>query len=238
MGQFSLIKNRRQAGLALAAQLESWRKQPQSLVLALPRGGVEVGFAIAEALELPLDILVVRKLGVPLYEELAMGAIASGGHTMLSMEMIAQEGVSESEVQRVIDKESKELKRREQCYRCGRSPLVLSNQHVILTDDGIATGSTMLVAIEALHTAGVASITVAVPVLSRDALQRVSSITDEVIYLHLPEPFYAIGQWYEYFGQLSDDDVVNLLEQAHARPFSGRGIQHKAGQHQGDQYGI
>ena len=238
MGQFSLIKNRRQAGLALAAQMESWRKQPQSLVLALPRGGVEVGFAIAEALELPLDILVVRKLGVPLYEELAMGAIASGGHTMLSMEVIAQEGVSDSEVQRVIDKESKELKRREQCYRGGRSPLVLRNQHVILADDGMATGSTMLVAIEALHTAGVASITVAVPVLSRESLQRVSSITDEVIYLHLPEPFYAIGQWYEYFGQLSDDDVVNLLEQAHARPASGRGIQHKAGQHQGDQYGI
>lgn len=238
MGQFSFIKNRRQAGLALAAQLASWRKRPQSVVLALPRGGVEVGFAITEALELPLDVLVVRKLGVPLFEEFAMGAIASGGHTMLSMDVIAQEGVSENEVQRVIDKESRELMRREQCYRGGRSPLLLRDQNVILVDDGMATGSTMLVAIDALLSAGAASITVAVPVLSRESLQRVSSITDEVVYLHLPEPFYAIGQWYEYFGQLSDDDVVKLLEQAHDKPVANSSIHRIAGQQQGDQHGI
>lgn len=233
MGQFSLIKNRRQAGLALAAQLESWRGRSQSMVLALPRGGVEVGYAIAEALELPLDVLVVRKLGVPLFEEYAMGAIASGGHTMLSMEVIAREDIPDSEVQRVIDIESKELSRREQCYRCGRSPLVLRDQHVILADDGMATGSTMLVAIDALRAADVASITVAVPVLSSDSLQRVANLSDEVIYLHQPEPFYAIGEWYENFGQLSDDDVVKLLEQAHSK--------HQAGEHktkQGDQHGI
>ena len=238
MGQFSFIKNRRHAGLALAAQLEPWHKRPQSLVLALPRGGVEVGFAIAEALDLPLDVLVVRKLGVPLFEEFAMGAIASGGHTMLSMEVIAQESISESEVQRVIDQESKELLRREQCYRGGLSPLKLRHQHVILSDDGMATGSTMLVAIDVLRSAGVACITVAVPVLSRESLHRVSSLVDEVIYLLLPEAFYAIGQWYEYFAQLSDDDVLTLLAQAHDRPVAERSIRRQAGQLQGDQHGL
>jgi putative phosphoribosyl transferase len=242
MGKFSsLIKNRRQAGLALAAKLQSWHQRPHSLVLALPRGGVEVGLAIAQSLELPLDVLVVRKLGVPLFEEFAMGAIASGGQTMLSMEVIKREGIPDSEVRRVIERESKELLRRERCYRSGHSPCVLHRQNVILVDDGMATGSTMVVAIKALRAAEVASITVAVPVLSIESMHRVSSMIDELVYLHQPEPFYAIGQWYEYFGQLSDDDVIKLLKQAHVRPSNNSIIRVQAGEakgHQGDQHGI
>lgn len=234
----SLISNRRQAGHALAMQFDSWRRRPQSVVVALPRGGVEVGLAMAQSLELPLDVLVVRKLGLPLFEEFAMGAIASGGHTMLSMEVIAKEDIPDSEVQRVIQRESMELKRREQRYRHGHTPLVLRHQNVILADDGMATGSTMLVAIDALLTAEVAAIAVAVPVLSREALQRVKSLTDQVAYLHQPEPFYAIGQWYENFGQLSDDDVIKLLDQAYARPAASGGVSRKAGELQGDQHGI
>lgn len=235
---FSLINSRRQAGLALAAQFETWRKRPQSAVVALPRGGVEVGLAIAESLELPLDVLVVRKLGVPSFEEFAMGAIASGGHTMLLMEVIAKENIPDSEVQRVLELESAELKRRELRYRHGHTPLSLHHQNVILADDGMATGSTMLVAIHALRTAEVASIAVAVPVLSQEALQRVSSLTDQVANLHQPEPFYAIGHWYENFGQLSDYDVVKLLEQAYARPAASGGVSRKAGEPQGDQHEI
>ncbi len=222
----------------MAAQFESWRRRPQSVVVALPRGGVEVGLAMAQSLELPLDVLVVRKLGLPLFEEFAMGAIASGGHTMLSMEVIAKEDIPDSEVQRVIQRESMELKRREQRYRHGHTPLALRHQNVILVDDGMATGSTMLVAIDALRTAEVAAIAVAVPVLSREALQRVRSLTDQVAYLHQPEPFYAIGQWYENFGQLSDDDVIKLLDQAYARPAASSGVSRKAGELQGDQHGI
>lgn len=208
------------------------------MVVALPRGGVEVGLAIAQSLDLPLDVLVVRKLGLPLFEEFAMGAIASGGHMTLTMEVIAQEEVPDNEVQRVIQRESMELIRREQRYRHGHTPLVLRHRHVILVDDGMATGSTMLVAINALRTAGVASIALAVPILSREALDRVKSLTDQVAYLHQPEPFYAIGQWYENFGQLSDDDVIQLLDQAYARAATSGGVSYKAGELEGDQHGI
>lgn len=209
-----LLKDRHQAGLLLADKLRGWRERSNTLVLALPRGGVPVGFAIAEVLHLPLDVLVVRKLGVPMHEEFAMGAIAIGGQTVLSSETVALEHLTQSQLDQVIERESAEMKRREQRYRGSRMPLDMTKKNVILVDDGMATGNTMHAATLAARTGHAAHITVAVPVLSDSAFVKIRDVADELVYLQMPAQFYAVGQWYEDFRQTSDEEVIALLTQA------------------------
>ena len=209
-----LLKDRHQAGLLLADKLSSWRRRPHSLVLALPRGGVPVAYAITQVSHLPLDVLVVCKLGVPMHEEFAIGAIASGGQTVLSSDTVAMEHLTKSQLDQVIEQERAEMERRERGYRAGRLPLDIAGKNVILVDDGMATGNTMQAAILAARAGHAAHVTVAVPVLSDSAFVKIRNITDELVYLQMPQQFYAVGQWYEDFRQTSDEEVIALLSEA------------------------
>lgn len=187
-----------------------------AVVLALPRGGVPVAAEIAEALNAPLDVLVVRKLGVPGHEELAMGAIASGGIISLDNELINLLHLRQEEVRAVVAAESRELERREELYRNHRAFPDVAGRCVILVDDGLATGQSMAVAIEAVKRLHPKRIIVAVPVVTTEALEQIRQDA-EVVYLLNPEPFYAVGFWYQDFSQVSDDEVRALLEQAATR---------------------
>lgn len=180
-------------------------------MLGLPRGGVPVAAAVARALGGTLDVLVVRKLGTPLNPELAMGAIASGGGIVLDDDVIASLRISRSELNAVVERERDELERREAAYRGGRPPPVMQDRDVILVDDGIATGSTMLVAVLAIRELDPASITVAVPVAPPDSIDRLSSIADHVEVVMRPTPFFAVGTWYTDFTQTTDEEVKQLL---------------------------
>jgi erythromycin esterase-like protein/predicted phosphoribosyltransferase len=208
------FKNRTDAGRQLAARLERYARRSDTIVLALPRGGVPVAFEIATALSLPLDIFLVRKLGVPGHTELAMGAIAAGGIEVLSEDLIRDLNIPRALVQQVAVRERLELERRDREYRGGRLAPNVRDRHVILVDDGLATGSTMQAAILALRQHGPASIVVAVPVGARDTCERLGSLADAVECLSTPEPFQAVGLWYEAFDQTSDDEVRRLLAAA------------------------
>lgn len=233
-----LLKDRRQAGLLLAEKLRLWRQRPQTLVLALPRGGVPVGFAISQTLQLPLDVLVVRKLGIPMHEEFAMGAIAIGGESVIASDTVAIEKLTQSALDRVIQIESAEMARREQCYRMDKMPLDLAGKNVILVDDGMATGNTMHAAILAVRARHAAHITVAVPVLPDSAFVKIRDITDELVYLQIPEQFYAVGQWYEDFRQTSDEEVIALLAQAEHTIANRVSSTQTSTSGQGEQHGI
>jgi len=211
--------DRRDAGRQLAGDLAHYVNRPDVRVLALPRGGVPVAFEVARSLDAPLDVFVVRKLGVPGHEEYAMGAIASGGVVLLNEQVVRAAGVSEAALRSVLEAERRELDRRERRYRGSRPlPDVAGNQ-VVLVDDGLATGSTMLAAVEALRAERPASIIVAVPVASPDTCQAMRQAADDVVCSLTPEPFHAVGLWYEDFSQTSDDEVHELLEKAaHAHP--------------------
>lgn len=208
-----LFRNRAEAGRRLAERMEE-RRLRDPLVLALPRGGVVVGFEIAAALEAELDVMLVRKLGVPRQPELAMGAIASGGIRMLNPEVIGPLGIDEERVEQVAELERRELERRERVYRGDRAPPDVSGRTVILVDDGIATGATIRAAIRALRQANPARVIVAVPVAPPDAVRRLESEADEVVCLATPEPLVAIGMWYGEFSQVTDEEVRYLLRQA------------------------
>jgi putative phosphoribosyl transferase len=185
------------------------------LVLALPRGGVPVGYEVARALGVELDVLVVRKLGVPYYPEMAMGAIASGGALYLDEQTIQMAGVSRPEIDAVLDDERRELARRESLYRGQRPPLNLEGRTIILVDDGIATGSSMRVAIVALRAGKPARIVVAVPVAPVSTVQRLSGFADEIVCTHSAHRFGGVGQFYQDFGQTSDAEVRALLARPH-----------------------
>lgn len=204
------FKDRRDAGRKLAAALAGWRGQPGLLVLGLPRGGVPVAWEIAHALGAPLDVLVVRKLGYPGQEEYAMGAIASGGVRFMDDSPLAWP-VSEAEVEAVVAREQAELVRRERLYRGERPPLALGGRVLLLVDDGLATGATMRAAVMAARAGRPQRIVVAVPVASREAVQSVASVADEVVSAFTPEHFRAVGLWYQDFGQTSDEEVCRLL---------------------------
>lgn len=204
------FKDRRDAGRKLAAVLAGWRGQPGLLVLGLPRGGVPVAWEIAHALGAPLDVLVVRKLGYPGQEEYAMGAIASGGVRFMDDSPLAWP-VSAAEVEAVVAREQAELVRRERLYRGERPPLVLGGRVLLLVDDGLATGATMRAAVMAARAGRPQRIVVAVPVASREAVQSVASVADEVVSVFTPEHFRAVGLWYQDFGQTSDEEVCRLL---------------------------
>jgi len=209
-----VFEDRVEAGRALAEALLVYRGATDAIVLALPRGGVPVGFEVAEALGLPLDVLVVRKLGLPGQPELAMGAIASGGALVLNEDVLRFAEGRVVALEQVQSREQVELERRERQYRGARPPLQLAGRTGILVDDGLATGATMEVAVRALRGLGAARIVVAVPVASRDALNRVAAVADEVVCLEAPMYFSAVGQWYRDFGQTSDAEVGELLAKA------------------------
>jgi predicted phosphoribosyltransferase len=187
-----------------------------AVVLALPRGGVPVGFAVAEKLGLPLDVIVVRKIGLPGNPERAMGATA-GADCLLDRELIRILGISEEEVESIIRRERAELRRREDLYRAGAAPLGVARRTVILVDDGLATGSTMLAAVRCVRAMEPSKVTVAVPVGSEEACAVLQEEADEVVCLATPEPFYAVGQFYRDFGQVEDEEVQRLLSMARER---------------------
>ena len=201
----------------LAEQLREYEKQPDVIVLALPRGGVPVGFEIATRLELPLDVFVVRKLGVPGQRELAMGAIASGGVRVLNEDVLRAMPFAATAVAEITAQETREVERRERDYRDGRPAPELGHRIVILVDDGLATGATMLAAIAALRQKDPAKIVVAVPVCPPETLREIERAADETVVLFAPDWFRGVGQFYEDFAQLDDKTVRDLLARAAER---------------------
>jgi predicted phosphoribosyltransferase len=205
------FSDRVDAGQELARRLASYAGRSDVVVLALPRGGVPVGARVADALGAPLDVFLVRKLGTPGHRELAMGAIASGGVRVVNDDVVRSLGISSDAIDRVAAEEAVELQRRESAYRDGRPPLDLEGRVVILVDDGLATGSTMRAAVEAVRQRTPARVIVAVPVGARETCRDLQAIADEVICARMPEPFSAVGQWYLDFDQTSDEEVRELL---------------------------
>lgn len=207
------FRNRTEAGQLLAKRLQAYADCPDVLVLALPRGGVPVAFEIAKVLNAPLDICIVRKLGVPGHKELAMGAIALGGARVINQDVVDWLHISEAAIDAVTNMERQELERRDRVYRGNRPPPEIRDRTIILVDDGLATGATMQVAIDTIQQQDPEYLIVAVPVAPASSCKTLNGV-NEVVCLMQPEPFYAIGVWYEDFSQTSDAQVRELLEQA------------------------
>jgi putative phosphoribosyl transferase len=206
--------DRRHAGQVLAQALQKYAERQDLLVLGLARGGIPVAYEVAKALNAALDILVVRKLGVPWQEELAMGAIASGGFSVMDPQLISRLGISPRMVETVVQRESQELRRREETYRNHRLAVDAGGRTVILVDDGLATGSSMRAAIGAVRAKYPLTIVVAVPIGTPATCAEMRSVADDVVCARSPEDFRAVGRWYEDFEQTSDDEVRDLLERA------------------------
>lgn len=205
------IQDRIFAGRELARALDDYRNREHLVVLALPRGGVPVAAEIARHLNAELDLMIVRKLGMPGQEELAMGAIASGGARVLNRQVVSYGGVSDEAIEKVAERERQELERREQAYRGDRPWPDMSDATVILVDDGLATGATMGAALEALKVHRPHEVVVAVPVAPADTISKLRDSADTIVCLETPDPFSSIGQWYRDFHQVSDDEVRQLL---------------------------
>jgi putative phosphoribosyl transferase len=212
------FRNRVEAGRQLATHLKEYAGLPDVIVLALPRGGVPVGFEVAAALAAPLDVMLVRKLGVPGHAELAMGAIAAGDIEVLNEDLIEGLAISPERVRHVAMRERVELERRDRVFHADRRPLAVRARTVILVDDGLATGATMEAAVTALRPQAPAHIVVAVPVGARETCARLSRLADALVCVEMPEPFDAVGLWYEEFDQTSDNEVVRLLAMARPAP--------------------
>ncbi|MGZ3159073.1 MAG: phosphoribosyltransferase [Burkholderiaceae bacterium] len=222
MAELKRFNNRMQAGAFLAQRLKKFYQHPNAMVLALPRGGVPVGFSIARVLELPLDVLLVRKLGVPCHEEYAMGAIANGGLCVLQHEVLEALEIPTSVVENMAQRALVEIDQQEKLYRFHRPSLSVRGRTVILVDDGMATGSSMLIAAKTLRKEMPARIILATPVSSADASEKLREDVDEIICLSTPDPFYAVGLWYENFDQTTDTEVIRLLQESereHAQYF-------------------
>lgn len=209
------FRDRRDAGRKLAEKLTSQVNAPNVLVLALPRGGVPVADEVARALKAPLDIFLVRKLGVPGHEELAMGAVATGGISVLNREIIRGLDIPDNAIEAIAAREQQELSRRELLYRDGRPGPDVRDRTVILVDDGLATGATMRAAVQALRRQHPARIVAAVPTASPDTCEALKAEADEIVCAMTPEPFVAVGYWYEDFTQTTDDEVRALLARQH-----------------------
>jgi predicted phosphoribosyltransferase len=207
-------RDRAEAGRVLASKLSAYADRQNVVVLALPRGGVPVAFEVAQALHAPLDVFLVRKLGLPGHQELAMGAIASGGVRVLNDEVVRSLQIPDEVIDSVAEEEQQELGRRERLYRGDRPPLDVRGKTIILVDDGLATGASMRAAVAALRQMGPAGIVVAVPVGATETCWDLRNEADEVVCGHTPEPFRAVGLWYEDFSQTSDVEVRELLERA------------------------
>lgn len=212
------FKDRAQAGRYLADKLQSYANAPDALILGLPRGGVVVAYEIANELKLPLDVFLVRKLGVPGYEELAMGAIASGGVRSMNDDVLQQIRISDSQIEAVARKEELELKRREAAYRGDRPPLDVNGLTVILVDDGLATGATMRAAVAAIRQQSPKQIIIAVPTAAPDVCDEFRTKVDAIVCGMTPTPFYAVGAWYENFSQTTDEEVRRLLRAVRRTP--------------------
>jgi putative phosphoribosyl transferase len=210
----SRYRDRTHAGRELASKLLEYANRPDVIVLALPRGGVPVAFEVAKALRAPLDVFAVRKLGVPGHEEYAMGAIATGGVRVLDESVVRAIGVTRAQLDAVTAAEQLELERRERQYRGDRPPPDVTGRTVILVDDGLATGSTMRAAVEALREEGAARVIVAVPIAPPETCDAFRDIVDDIVCARTPEPFYAVGLWYQNFSQTTDDEVRELLDRA------------------------
>ena len=209
------FRDRIDAGRQLASQLMAYANRSDVIVLALPRGGVPVAFEVARALDARLDVLLVRKLGVPGHPELAMGAVAAGGVRVLSEDLISELGIPAPLVEEVSVRERLELERREKLYRGDRPFPSLENRVAIVIDDGLATGATVEAAVAALRgSGGPAGIVVAAPVGAHATCARLKAVADDVVCAQTPEPFYSVGMWYERFEQTTDEEVIALLEQA------------------------
>ncbi len=208
------FENRREAGRYLAARLSGYASRPDVLILGLPRGGVPVAFEVARALHAPLDVFVVRKLGVPGREELAMGAIASGGVRVLNPEVVQNMRISREAIDAVAARERRELERRESLYRDNRPAPKIEGKTAILVDDGLATGASMWAAVAALREHHPSRIVVAVPTAARETCDQFRGVVDEIVCVITPEPFLAVGVWYEDFPQVSDAEVRRLLRAA------------------------
>lgn len=203
--------DRREAGRMLAEMLAHYRGRPDVTVLALPRGGVPVAYEVATYLDAPLDVFVVRKMGVPGHEELALGAIASGGVRVLNHDVLYMTGIDEQGIDAIAECEMQEIERRERVYRNGRPPAPIEGRSVLLIDDGLATGATMLAAARAVRKLRPAWVAVAVPVAPPETCESFREEVDEVICAETPEPFYAVGLWYRDFLPTSDEEVRDLL---------------------------
>ena len=208
--------DRAEAGRRLAGALGEYAGRADVVVLALPRGGVPVAYEVARALGAPLDVFLVRKLGVPGHEELAMGAIAGGGVRVLNPGVVRALGIPGAAIDAVAAREGEELERRERAYRQGRPPAEVRGRTVVLVDDGLATGSTMRAAVAALRLQGPARLVAAVPVGAAESCQALRGEADDVVCAVVPEPFYAVGLWYRDFAQTPDDEVRALLARAAA----------------------
>jgi putative phosphoribosyl transferase len=226
-----LFRNRTDAGRRLARQLERYIGRADVVVLALPRGGVPVGFEIARALKAPLDVFLVRKLGVPGQEELAMGALASGGVRVINESLVRRLGVPAAMIEEVAAREERELARRERAYRGTNPPLPVAGRTVILVDDGLATGASLQAAAMALKRQGPARIAAAVPVGAAETCAELRDMVDEIVCAETPEPFWAVGNWYDDFSQTTDEEVRSLLARARAEEPARDGERLRAPEH-------
>jgi len=206
-----LFKDRRDAGQQLAARLAFLKDQPSVIVLGIPRGGVVVAAEIARALHAPLDVFLAHKLGAPFNPELAIGALTSTGEVLLDELLVAELRLSPREIAREVERQRKEIGRRLDVFRKDRAPLDLKDRTVVIVDDGIATGSTMLAALRALRQQKPARLILAIPVGPPETIQRLAGECDQVVVLDTPEPFWAVGRFYMQFGQTSDEEVIELL---------------------------
>ena len=210
----ALFRDRRDAGRKLAQKLTAYAGRTDIIVLALPRGGVPVAYEVALALHAPMDIFIVRKLGLPGHEELAVGAIASGSARVLNEEIIRYLNISEAVIDAIAQRELQELERRERAYRGDRPPLHVEGRTIILIDDGLATGASMRAAIAGLRAQNPAHIVVAVPTAAPETCEALEPEVDQMICATTPEPFYGVSRWYEDFSQTTDEEVKMLLEEA------------------------
>lgn len=211
------FQDRHHAGKLLARELVEYADRDDVVVLGLPRGGVPVAYEVAAALNVRLEAFVVRKIGAPQHEEFAIGAIASGGIAIIDRRAVAELGISDGEIRSIVERETRELARRERLYR-GTQPFPdLTGKTVIVVDDGLATGASMRVAVEALQAKNPARVIAASPVASRPACSMLRKAADECVCVADPEPFYGVGMWYEDFSQTTDDEVIALLESAARR---------------------
>jgi putative phosphoribosyl transferase len=214
MAQPEGFRDRAEAGRQLARHLAEYAGDPRVVVLGLARGGVPVAFEVAEALEAPLDVFLVRKLGVPGHEELALGAIASGNARVLNQELVRSLEIPDAMIASVVDREQHELERRERLYRDGGGPMPVAGKKAILVDDGLATGASMRAAVLALREQNVGEVVVAVPVAPPETCAALEPEVDRIVCAHTPDLFYAVGAWYEDFSQVTDEEVRELVRVA------------------------